>query len=310
MRICSLLPGATEVLAALGLADELVGISHECDYPESVRNKPVLVRSVIEPAHQSSADIDRQVRSAVTAGQSLYVLDETRFTQAQPDLVITQDLCHVCAVTPDHLHHAIGALPRPPHLLTLNPTSLSHVLRDIERIAAATGRPVEGKALATQLQARLSATRTRVSEAGHRPKVACLEWLDPLYVAGHWVPEMVQWAGGQNLLGSAGAPSRTVTWEEVCAGAPEVLILMPCGYSIDRTLQELGRVTSRPGWHALPAVQSERVFIVDAAAFFSRPGPRLVDGVEILAALCHPLLFEDALPEGVHRSQPYDYPAV
>jgi len=310
MRICSLLPGATEIVAALGLADDLVGISHECDYPEAVRHKPVLVRPAVDPARNSSLDIDRQVRAAAMDGQDLYLLDEAGFLAAQPDLVISQDLCHVCAVTPAHLHRALGLLLKPPRLLTLNPTGLSDVLGDIERIAAATGRTAEGRALRAQLQRRLATLRERLGEAPTPPAVACLEWLSPLYVAGHWVPEMVQAAGGRNVLGLAGAPSRVAIWEEIRAAAPEVVVLMPCGFSIDRTTQELGHLTSQPGWGAIPAVREERVFIVDAAAFFSRPGPRLVDGSEILAALCHPALFGNALPAGVHRVCAYGQPTA
>lgn len=307
MKICSLLPGATEVVAALGAAEELVGISHECDYPPAVRNKPVLVRPVIDSDRCSSPDIDRQVHAAAAAGQNLYALDEALFARTAPDLVITQDLCHVCAITPDQLQRAIGALPKPPRLLTLNPTSLDDILTDAERIGDAIGRAADGRALAARLRSRLESIRDTAARAAHCPKVVCLEWLDPLYVGGHWVPEMVTRAGGQDMLGHAGARSRKVTWDQILAAEPDVLVLMPCSFSAERTLREIGLVTDRPGWERLPAVRSGRVFAVDSSSFFSRPSPRLVEGVAMLAAIFHPALFGETLPAGVRRVPPRDH---
>ncbi len=304
MRICSLLPGATEVVAALGLADDLVGVSHECDFPPEVRHKPVLVHAAIDAAHASSFDIDRQVRATLETAQPLYTLDVVGFAKAQPDLVITQDLCHVCAVTPDQLHHAIGALPTPPRVLSLNPATLDEMVADVERIGEATGRAARARALAAQLRARLQSIHAQVAPVAQRPRVACLEWLAPLYVAGHWVPEMVACAGGDDVLGVAGAASTPVTWEQVLAAAPEVLLLMPCGFTLNRTLRELDRLSfdsSWPGWQNLPAVRNGRVFAVDASAYFSRPGPRLVDGVGLLAALFHPSSFGRVNPSEACR---------
>lgn len=292
MRICSLLPGATEIIAALGLADDLVGISHECDYPPAMQQKPVMVTPAIDAERSDSAEIDRQVRATLAAGDRLYALDERRFAQANPDLVITQDLCQVCAVTPGQIEQAITRLPKAPRLLTLNPTSLEDILADIERIGQAAGQADKGATFAASLRARLEAVRRRVAAAA-RPKVVCLEWLDPLYLGGHWVPEMVHWAGGQDPLGTAGSPSTTVTWRQVQAAQPDVVILMPCGFSVARSLRELNATSLRnrwPDWEQLPAVQRDQVYVVDAAAYFSRPGPRLIDGVEILAALLHPSL--------------------
>ena len=301
MKICSLLPGATEVIAALGLADDLVGISHECDYPPAITHKPVMVRATIDGDRSSSAEIDHQVKTAVTAGRQLYELDEGLFARAQPDLVVTQDLCHVCAVTPSQLHRAIGALPHRPQLLSLNPLTLDDILMDVERIGAAIKRPAEAQALIVALRSRLDFIRAQVASANARPTVACLEWLSPLYAAGHWVPQMVEWAGGVDRLGSAGAPSRQVTWEQLLAAEPDVLVLMPCGFSINRTLRELNQLTVHPGWRDLPAVRNGRVFAVDASSFFSRPGPRLVDGVAILAALFHPSGFGGTIPDGARH---------
>ncbi|MEW6544398.1 MAG: cobalamin-binding protein [Nitrospirota bacterium] len=304
MRICSLLPGATEVVAALDLADDLVGISHECDFPPAIRNKPVLVRAVVEGDRATSADIHRQVAASLGSNRRLYELDEPAFRRAKPELVITQNLCHVCAVTPDQLQQAIAALPAPPSLLTLNPTRLDDVLADIERIGSATGKLSEAKAWTAALRKRLDDLRAPVADRRNRPRVACLEWLDPLYTAGHWVPEMVEWAGGTEVLASAGGPSRPITWDQVRSAEPDVLVLMPCGFPIDRTLRELERLApeaSWPGWESLPAVRHDRVFVVDGPSYFNRPGPRLVEGVAILATAIHPEVFGSDLPSGIQR---------
>lgn len=306
MKICSLLPGATEVIAALGLADDLVGISHECDYPPTITHKPVLVRATIDGDRMSSAEIDHQVKAAVTADRPLYELDEGLFARAQPDLVVTQDLCHVCAVTPSQLERAIGALPYRPQLLSLNPLTLDDIFMDVERIGAATERPAEAQALSLSLRSRLEFIRRQITSVNERPTVACLEWLAPLYAAGHWVPQMVEWAGGLDRLGAAGAPSRQVTWDHLLAAAPDVLVLMPCGFSVNRTLRDLTQLTAHPGWQDLPAVKNSRVFAVDASSYFSRPGPRLVDGVAILAALFHPSRFGGTIPDGARHLDPLD----
>lgn len=301
MKICSLLPGATEVIAALGLADHLVGISHECDFPPAIKNTPVMIRAVIDQEHMASPDIDRTVTRAAAEHQSLYTLDDALFRQAEPDLVITQDLCHVCAVTPSQLHRAIDALPRRPRILTLNAASLEDMFIDIERIGEATNTTAAARSLTSGLRTRLQDVRTRVASDQALPTVVCVEWLDPLYAAGHWVPEMVSCAGGRHLLGKAGAQSERITWEQLVAAAPDVLIVMPCGFSIERTVREMNRLTSHPDWQRLPAVQQGRVFAVDSGAYFSRPGPRLVDGTEILAALCHPSRFGQTISAGAQR---------
>jgi iron complex transport system substrate-binding protein len=225
-------------------------------------------------------------------------LDDARFREAEPDLVITQDLCHVCAVTPSQLQQAMLSLRKAPDLLALNATCLDGVFADIERIGHATHADVQAKALTAGLRERLREIRRQVEGEQSVPTVACVEWLDPLYAAGHWVPEMVAWAGGRDVLAQAGAPSERITWDRLIAAAPEVLIVMPCGFSIERTARELSCLTSHPDWHRLPAVQHGRVFAVDAVSYFSRPGPRLVQGVEILAALCHPSRFNHVVPMG------------
>ncbi len=288
MRICSLLPSATEVIALLGLSDELVGISHECDYPPSVRNVPIMVEPIIPPQGLASADIDRQVGQLVASGQRLYRLNDSLLRQARPDLVLSQDLCHVCAVTPDQLHDALSSLSHQPTVLTLNPHTIRDVIADVIRIGDAAGRPAEGHRLAAQLRDRLEAVRARAQDLSHRPRVACIEWLSPLYVAGHWVPEMVQFAGGQDVLAQPGTPSRVVTWDEILAEAPDILIVMPCGFSVERTQTELFHLMQQPGQWPLSSDLIQHTFLVDASSYFSRPGPRLIDGIELLAAIFHP----------------------
>ncbi|HEX9284773.1 MAG TPA: cobalamin-binding protein [Nitrospirales bacterium] len=301
MRICSLLPGATEVVATLGLADDLVAISHECDYPPEIRQKPVIIRSAVDPKQTSSPNIDRQVREALREGQGLYRIDEALLRRLDPDLILTQSLCDVCAVTPTEVKRVLADLARRPQMISLDATDLQGVFRDIEAIGVATGRDAKARWLVEALTGRLAKVRALVE--GETPRrVACIEWLDPLYCAGHWVPEMVTLAGGADLLATAGAPSTQISWEQVRGAHPDVLVLMPCGFSIDRTLSELDRLTSRPGWNDVPAVQDGSVYAVEGPAYFNRSGPRLVDGVELLAALFFPHRFGNRIPEGARRA--------
>ena len=300
MRICSLLPGATEVVAMLGRTRHLVGISHECDYPPEIRTKPVLVRTTVN-AGSSSPEIGRRIRTTLRTGEPLYELDETMLVRVRPDLVITQDLCHACAITPSQLTQALRVLPSPPRVLSLGPSTLDDVFADIGRIGEAIGRSLEAANLIEQLRARLETVLLQVAHEKKHPRVACLEWLDPLFAAGHWVPEMVACAGGVDVLGVPGSPSEQITWEQVQAAKPDVLIIMPCGFSIARTKQEMSRLTKRTGWKKLPAVKHGAVFLVDASSYFNRPGPRLIDGIEMLAACFHPSRGQTARPDAVER---------
>ncbi len=288
MRICSLVPGATEVVAALGLTDQLVGISHECDFPSTVRHAPIMVETNVGKGQALSAEIDRQVKELVSAGQNLYRLDEQAFLQTQPDLILTQALCHVCAVTPDQLTRTIQLLKHPTYVVTLNSTTLEGVIHDIERIAKAVGQLAKGQALANSLRRRLDFVHERTIAIMPRPRVVCIEWLDPLYVAGHWVPEMVELAGGYNVLGSKDTPSYETTWRDVEAAHPDIVLVMPCGYSINRTTQELLRAGQAPNEWRHARDRWPQTYVVDAASYFNRPGPRLIDGVELLAAILHP----------------------
>lgn len=287
MRICSLLPGATEIVAALGLTDQLVGVSHECDYPPGIQAVPVMVEPLVDSARLSSAEIDAQVRAALDEDGALYRLRELSLAGAHPDLIIVQDLCHVCAVTPSQLHRVIDSLSPRPRVLTLNPHSLEDVLVDIERIGSAVGRRDTARTLVADLRGRLEEIERQVNHAQRAPRVACLEWLSPLYCAGHWVPDMVRMAGGIDTLGVCGMPSKVVTWEELVEAAPDILVIMPCGFTRERATREWEPLSHNAEWQSLPAVQTGRVSIVNALAYFSRPGPRLVDGVAQLAAVFH-----------------------
>jgi iron complex transport system substrate-binding protein len=247
-----------------------------------------MVEPVIPSDELASDDIDRQVRQLVASGQRLYRLKDHLMRDARPDLVLSQDLCHICAVTPDQLHDALRSMPHQPTVLTLNPCTVDDVIDDVVRIGNAAGRPTEGHRLAAHLRDRLEAVHRRVQSIAHRPRVVCIEWLSPLFVAGHWVPEMIRLAGGQDVLAQAGGPSRVVTWDEVLAAAPDALIVMPCGFSVERTHTELLQLMQQPGqWQLSPAL-AEHTYLVDASSYFSRPSPRLIDGIELLAAILHP----------------------
>ncbi len=296
MRIVSLLPSATEIVCELGLADSLVGISHDCDYPPEIRGKPALSDAIVSAAEPSRVIEDR-IRGAVHQGTSVYHLDEEELARLGPNLILTQELCTVCAPSFTMVKQAAKVLDAETKIVSLEPRELQDVLDNIVLVGELTGTERRAQALVERLRSRIEAVRAQAA-AAIRPRVACLEWLDPIYVGGHWVPEMVELAGGLDVLGRRGEPSRVVEWDEVVAAAPEVLVLMPCGFDIARTRGELGALTARPSWWALPAVRHRRVFLTDASSYFNRPGPRLVDGLEILAAGIHPNIFDYDLPRG------------
>jgi iron complex transport system substrate-binding protein len=244
-----------------------------------------MVQPAVDSDGMDSAEIDSQVNVLVSSGRSLYRIDQRALSEAQPDLILAQELCDVCAVTPNDLGQALRSLSRRPRLLTLAPRSLGDVITDVERIGAALGLVSEGKDLARSLRSRIAAVRAR-SGSRPRPRVACLEWLNPVYVGGHWVPEMVEAAGGHDVLGHAGEPSRRVTMDEVGAAAPDIIILMPCGFSLARTISELTGLCRTDHACARLLTSASKTYAVDAGSYFSRPGPRLVDGVELLADIC------------------------
>jgi iron complex transport system substrate-binding protein len=281
MRIASLVPSATEALFALGLGDRVVAVTHECDFPREATGLPRLTRSVL-PNDLPSAEIDGRVRELVGAGEALYELDEPALADLDPELIVTQAVCEVCAVSYDDVRAVAARLPSRPRVLSLDPSRLGQVLADIEELGGAAGEPGAGRALGAELAARLRRVEAEVAGLG-RPRVAALEWLDPPYVAGHWVPEMVAAAGGVEVLGVAGGRSRVADWEEIAEAAPETVIVMPCGLDAEAAAGEAAAHADQLG-----SLGAGRIVAVDAAASFSRPGPRLIDGVELLAHLLHP----------------------
>ena len=288
MRVASLLPSATEMVHFCGAKDALVGVTHECDYPIGVEKLPHLTSTKIEGRNMTSAEIDAAIAAHLTDTGSIYALDAKLLDRLAPDLVITQGLCAVCAVSMDLLGQALAGLEKEPGVLSLNPTSLRGVLDDTIRVGEALDRGEETRAEVRVLEERLARVQEAVAELP-RPRVACIEWLDPPFSAGHWVPEMVRIAGGEEILAEPGEPSSRLAWEEVFEGAPEVLVLMPCGFDARRTVEEARRVLpGLSGWGDLPAAREGRVWAVDANSYFSRPAPRLVEGVEILARILHP----------------------
>ncbi|MGI8858751.1 MAG: cobalamin-binding protein [Rubrobacteraceae bacterium] len=291
MRVVSLLPSATEMVHFAGAGDALVGVTHECDHPPGVEKLPKLTSSKVDPG-MSSAEIDAAIGDILTDDGSIYALDASLLEELEPDLVITQGLCEVCAVSTDLVHEAASKLSNPPDVLSLNPTSIEGVFHDTIRVGDAVGRSDEARRKVAGLRDRLS--RVEEAVAGlNCTRVGCIEWLDPPFSAGHWVPEMVRIAGGQELFAGPGEPSKRITWEDVFDVAPEALVLMPCGFDTERTVQEARHLPELPGWSRVPAVKSGRVWAVDANSYFSRPAPRLVEGVEILARILHPEVFPD-----------------
>lgn len=280
-RIASLVPSATEMCFALGLGERVVAVTHECDFPEPVRELPTLTRSVL-PEGLDAAGIDAAVRARTERGEALYELDQDKLAELEVDLIVTQAVCAVCAVSYDDVVAVAERLPGRPRVLSLDPSTLAEVLGDASRLAEAAGEAAAGLRLATSLEGRIDAVRERTAGLG-RPRVAALEWLDPPYAAGHWLPEMIAAAGGVDALAEPGSRSRTVDWAEIEAADPEILIVMPCGLYCEQALAEARRHRLELG-----ALGAQRAFAVDAASSFSRPGPRLADGVELLGHLLHP----------------------
>jgi iron complex transport system substrate-binding protein len=282
MRIASLVPSATEMLFALGLGDRVVAVTHECDYPPGAEQLPHLTRSMIGEG-LTPAEIDAAVRERTGRGESLYELDEDVLAELEVDLIVTQAVCEVCAVSFDDVRAVAERLPTQPEVISLDPSTLGEVLADIPRLAHAAGAEAAGERLVDELGERLEAVERAVQDAP-RPRVAALEWLDPIYIGGHWVPQMIELAGGEDMLGLPGEKSRTAEWGEVEAANPEIVVSMPCGYYAEQAAAETIR------WRRHLVQLRARVYAVDAAAYFSRPGPRLVDGVELLGHLLHPEL--------------------
>jgi iron complex transport system substrate-binding protein len=287
MRIVSLLPSATEILFALGLDREVVGVSHECDFPQQARTKNVVIHSRI-PHGASPSEIDRMVREYVSRGESLYAVDAGLLEELAPDLIVTQDLCHVCAASPDDLATALARFGNRPEVLCLNPQDLGDVWRDILWVGEEACRGPRAEAVVKQIGERLGKLEVQLGSVTQRPRVAFLEWLQPFYVGGHWVPEMIERAGGEDVFGSARTPSFRVTMQDVVREAPEVMLIAPCGYSAEQSGEEYRGMAFCEEWSSIPAVRNGRVYALNANSYYSRPGPRLVTGIEALANLLHP----------------------
>ena len=297
MRVVSLLPAATEIVAALGRLDVLVGVSHECDHPPEVQAKPRVTHCEIHGNALPSDAIDRWVTDTLPATGTLYTMDEDLIRQLRPDVILTQRLCDVCAVGYDTVTAFAATLPGPPRVVNLEPARLADVFGDIRTVGEALRVPERAAAVVVALEGRLDAIRARVAGAP-RPRCVLLEWIAPPFRSGHWGPELVDVAGGVEPLGRTGEDAARVAWDDVVAAAPDVLVLACCGFDAVRTRADLPLLRARPGWSDLPAVRNDAVWVVDGSAYFSRPGPRIVDSAEILANILHPDRFQVDAPPG------------
>ena len=290
-RVVSLLPSSTEIIHALGCGDRIVGRSHECDYPAGIAELPPCTAPKFDP-NGTSREIDERVKAVLEEAVSVYRVDTALLDELAPDLVITQSQCELCAVSLSDVQAAVRELVRSkPDVLSLEPNELKDVWRDIASVAEALGVRERGDELLDELRARLAAIAGRVGEIGHRPRVACIEWYEPLMAAGNWVPELVEIAGGVDVLGVRGEHSAWLEWAALEKSEPETIVLMPCGFDMSRSRRELPALTGRAEWARLEAVQRGRVFVTDGNQFFNRPGPRLVESAEILAEILHPEVF-------------------
>lgn len=287
-KIVSFLPSATEMACALGLGDQLVGVTHECDYPPEVKTKAVVVRAALPIQKMTQSEIDAAVSERMRDGRSLYEIDELLLQQLAPDLILTQDLCQICAPSGNEVSQALDLLPKKPEVLWLTPNTLGQIADNALQLGKATGRQTEARELVASGRARLGQVEKKSRDLARRPRVFCMEWLDPIYCSGHWVPEMVEIAGGVDQLSRRGSDSVRISWEDVLSWDPEVLVITPCGYDLPRAIEESQKLPAYIDWSKVAAVRNGRVFAVDANSYFARPGPRVVDGTELLAHLIHP----------------------
>jgi len=297
MRICSLLPSATEIAFALGLADQVVVVSHECDYPPEASNRPVLTKSAIHQKIHRSLEVDREVEQR---GGDIYEIDEKLLANLKPDLILTQELCHVCAVSYTRVKEAARVLDADTKIVSLEPTNLEEIVDNILLVGRMTNKLAEAEKLAAQMLRRIDRVREKTKTVQDKPRVLFMEWLQPPWAGGHWIPQMVDYAGGFEGLGRLGKPSHRIEWDQVVEYEPEIIVLSPCGLDANQVMEEAHVLASYTEWNEIPAFQSSRIYAVNASAYFSRSGPRVVDGLEILAHIIHPELFpENPHPEAV-----------
>ncbi|MBD0360713.1 MAG: cobalamin-binding protein [Nitrososphaeraceae archaeon] len=292
-RIVSFLPSATEVLYQIGAGDQIFGVTHECKFPESAKRKPKVINSSFDPAKMNSKEIDNKIVELMQSGRDIYVIDDRILKEAKPDLIVAQGVCEVCSPFTKEIKRAISILDYKPDVLILDPHDLDDILISIMDVAERVGRIKEGRKLVVSLQNRIDSIRIRPKE--NKPKVLCIEWIDPFFAAGHWIPQMVEIAGGINGLGSYGKPSYRIGIDDIIKFDPDKIILMPCGFDIDRTLIEFEQAKISNEWKSLPAVQNNEIYAVDAGAYFSKPSPRTITGLEILAKIIHPDKFLDII---------------
>lgn len=288
MKVVSLLPAATEIVAALGALDALVAVSHDCDHPPQVRELPWASRSILDEGASSSAAVDRAVHEGLAQHGSLYRIDEALLRRLAPQLILSQRLCDVCAPSHGSVAALAAELPGAPRVLDLEPKRLAHVFENVRTVAGEMGLGERGERVVAELERRVEAVCDSAGSGPYRPRCVVLEWLEPLFASGHWVPELVALAGGEEPVGRAGEPSRAVAWDRVREAEPDVLVIAACGRSVSETLPELDRLRDLPGWEALPAVRRGEVYVMDGSAYLSRPGPRLVEALEVLGGILHP----------------------
>jgi iron complex transport system substrate-binding protein len=300
LKIISLLPSATEIVFALGLGDSLEGVTHECDYPSEARDKPVVMRPSLPAGPLSSREIDAAVREKMDAKEPLYVLDRALIQRAQPDVILTQDLCRVCSIATGQVQDALDDIGVDAKVLSLDPHTLEEIFGTIEAVGAILDREERSKEITEGLRQRVEAVK-KVALRLPSIRVLAQEWLDPPFAGGHWIPEMVELVAGTNLLTEKGQPSREVTWRAITDATPEVVVYMPCGYYLDEAEEEALKLYGNPEFADTPAAREGNVFAVDATSYFSRPGPRIVDGLEILAWAVHPEAFPEPLADSIVR---------
>jgi len=296
-RIVTFLPSATELIYSLGADDKLFGVTHECNYPSGAKNKPRVISSVFDPASMSSKQIDDKICQLVTDGKEIYNLNKENLLNAKPDLIISQNICEVCSAHTEHVKIAVDMLEKKPEVYTMDPHGVDEILVSIMDISKMIGKEKEGNELVDSLSKRLGFVKSKTFE--ERPKVVAIEWVDPFFTSGHWIPEMIESAGGENLISTEKMPSRKMKLEEIQEVNPDIIVMMPCGFDVKRTISEYNSVLAEnPDWNELKAVKENNVYAVDANSYFSKPSLRTITGIEVLAKIIHPDVFGDLqLPE-------------